>query len=348
MPPIASGGQVSAEEREFNFGKMDFREHGSHEFTVTNHGSQNLTLNPGTTSCGCTVSKITDGELAPGQSTTVVVSWQAKKHIGAFKQSVTIVTSDPKTPEITFTIKGEYTRPVYADPDELNFGQIAGNESVTRETRVLCNLPDQPLEIKDYQISDESLKNSLQVDFIPMGADELDQYRGVKSGVLVRVTAKPGLPLGRFQPRILLYTNVPGLSEVDVPLSGVVGEVSIAGSGWSNETGVLDIGTVDGSSNTKRTLVLIARGAHAKDVKFKVQSVEPDFLKVKLTPLMGKETLSQTEMVIEIPDSKTLGKRAPVKYLGSDNGNFGEILLDTYYPEPHSLRIRVRFAVGGP
>src|SRR5208337_4731738 len=140
--------------------------------------------NPGTTSCGCTVSKITDSELAPGQSTTVVVSWQAKKHLGAFKQSVTIVTSDPKMPEITFTIKGEYTRPVYADPDELTFGQIAGNASVTLETRILYSLPDQQIEIKEHQISDSSLEKFFQVDCDPLRVEELSKYKGVKSGVL--------------------------------------------------------------------------------------------------------------------------------------------------------------------
>jgi len=348
-PALASGGQVALEEREFNFGKMDFRENGSHEFTVTNHGDRILTLSPGSTSCGCTVSKINENELAPGQSTKVVVSWQAKHKIGAFKQSVTIITSDPHMPEITFTIKGEYTRPVYPDPDELTFGQIVGNEAVTRETRILCSLPDPPIAIQGHQISDPTLKEYFQVDYEPLGADELTKYKGVKSGVLVHVTAKPGLPLGRFQPRILLSTNVSGFSEVDIPLFVTVGEVTIIGRGWSNETGILDIGPVDGSSVTERRLVLMARGAHAKEVQFKVAGVDPDFLKVKLgaKTVSADGMLSQTELLMEIPDCKTLGKKAPADYLGGENGKLGEILLDTYYPELHALRIRVRFAVGG-
>ena len=348
-PPTASGGQVTADEQEFNFGRMDSRENGRHEFTVTNHGDHTLTLNPGLTSCGCTVSEIKDNELAPGQSTTVLVTWQAKKHIGPFKQSVTIVTSDPHRPEVTFTIRGEYTQPVYADPDELTFGQIAGNEPVTRETCILCTLPDQQIEIHRHELSDPSLEKFFQVDCVPLGADELRKDKGVKSGVRVRVTAKPGLPLGRFQPRILLYTNLTPFSEIDIPLFGAVGEVTIVGAGWSSETGILEIGAVDGRSVVERKLIVMARGMNAKDVKFKVVSVEPDFLKVNLgkTTVLGSGMLSQTELLIEIPESKTLGKKVPVNHMGGENGKLGEILLETYYPEIHAVRIRVRFAVGG-
>jgi len=142
---------------------------------------------------------------------------------------------------------------------------------------------------------------------------------------------------------------VSGFSEVDIPLFVTVGEVTIIGRGWSNETGILDIGPVDGSSVTERRLVLMARGAHAKEVQFKVAGVDPDFLKVKLgaKTVSADGMLSQTELLMEIPDCKTLGKKAPADYLGGENGKLGEILLDTYYPELHALRIRVRFAVGG-
>ena len=117
----------------------------------TNRGDQPLTLNPGSTSCSCTVSEIKDSELAPGQSTKVLVSWRSKGRVGPFQQSVTVITSDPLRPEVTLTIKGEYTQAVYADPDELTFGQIAGNEPVTHETRIFCNLPNQQIKIQGHQ-----------------------------------------------------------------------------------------------------------------------------------------------------------------------------------------------------
>ena len=304
LPPAAVGWRSTR--KSSTSARWTSSEKGTHEFTITNRGDQALTLNPGSTSCSCTVSEIKDDELAPGQSTKVLVTWQSKGHIGPFQQSVTVITSDPLRPEVTLTIKGEYTRPVYADPDELTFGQIAGTEPVTREARIFCNLPNQQIKIQGHQLSDPSLEKFFQVDYVPLSADELRKQKGVTSGVLVRVTVKPGLPLGRFQQRILLSTNLTDDPEVDLPLFGAVGEVSLVGPGWSSETGVLDIGAVDGRSVTQRKLIVLARGPNAKEMKFKVASVEPDFLKVKLgkTTVTDTGKLSQTELLIEIPASK--------------------------------------------
>ena len=352
--PLFNGsGQVEVAEEEFDFGKMDAHENhgeGKHEFTFTNRdGDKTLTLSRGSTSCSCTVSEIPKGELAPGESSQVLVSWKSKGRVGPFKQHVTIITSDPLRTEVTLTIKGEYTRSVYVDPDELTFGQIPGNKPVAREARILCNLPSIKIAIPGQQMSDPTLAEFFQVDRVPLGADELRKHVGAVSGVLVRVTAKPGLPLGRFQQRITLNTNVPSVPEIDLPLFGTVGEVSLVGPGWNSETGVLDIGAVDGRSVTQRRLIVLGRGPDAKAMKFKVVSVEPDFLNVKLGKTTGSETatLSQTELLIEIPESEALGKKVPVNYLGTEKGKLGEILLETHNPELHSVRIRVRFAVGG-
>ncbi len=347
-PPSTGSGRVSVDHDVFNFGKMDLSEKGTHEFVFTNRGDKTLTLNLGSTSCACTVTEIKESELAPGQSTKVVVSWHSKGHFGPFQQSVSIITSDPLRREVTLTIKGEYTRSVYADPDELTYGQIAGTEPVTQEARIFCNLPNQQIEVKSYQMSDPSLERFFQIDNVPLSADELRKQKGATSGILVRVTAKPGLPLGRFQQRIVFSTNLTAAAEIDLPLFGSVGEVSLVGPGWSSETGVLDIGTVDGRSITQRKLIVLARGPNAKNMKFNVASVEPDFLQVKL----GKTTLldtgiSETELLIELPESKTFGKKVPANYMGGENGKLGEILLETIHPQVYSLRIRVRFRVEG-
>ncbi len=348
-PPSPGSGQVIVDQDVFDFGKMDSSEKGTHEFVFANQGDQILILNLGSTSCACTVSEIKDSELAPGQSTKVLVSWRSKGHIGPFQQSVTILTSDERRPEVALTIKGEYTRSAYADPDELTFGQIAGTEPVTQEARIFCNLPNQQIKIQNYEMSDRSLEKFFQVDYVPLSAAELRKQKGVTSGVLVRVTAKPGLPLGRFQQRILFSTNVATAAEVDIPLFGSVGEVSLVGPGWSTETGVLDIGAVDGRSVTQRKLVILARGPKAKEMKFRIASVEPDFLKVELgkTTVLDPGALYQTELMIEIPESKALGKKAPADYMGGENGKLGEILLETIHPPVYSLRIHVRFKAEG-
>jgi len=347
--PSASGSKVSVDEEEFNFGKMDLSEEGKHEFVFTNRGDHPLTLNPGSTSCRCTVSEIKDNDLAPGQSTKVLVTWRSKGRIGPFQQSLTIVTSDPLRPEVTLTTQGEYTRSVYTEPDELAYGQISGTEPIVRETRILCNLPNQQIKIQGHQMSNPGLEKFFQVDGVPLGTDELRKYKGVTSGVVVRVTVKPGLPLGPFQQTIRLSTNLAKSSELDLPLFGSVGEVSLIGAGWRSDTGVLEMGAVDGRSVAQRKLVVLVRGSNAKNMKFKVASVEPDFLKATLGETTVAETggLSQTELLIEIPAKEILKRKAPANSMGMENGKLGEILLEAIHPQVYSLRIRVRFAVVG-
>lgn len=73
-PLAPSGGQAIVDQDEFNFGRMEVTEDGKHEFTITNQGDKTLSLNPGPTSCKCTLSEIKDSELAPGKSTKVTVT----------------------------------------------------------------------------------------------------------------------------------------------------------------------------------------------------------------------------------------------------------------------------------
>jgi hypothetical protein len=341
-PPIG-GAKVEVGAVAFDFGEMDSAKDGSHEFTFWNRGTAPLILTRGATSCRCTVSEIADPALNPGQSTTVRVTWKSKHAAGPFMQSVTIGTSDPGRPEVTLTIKGEFTEPLHIVPDELTFGQIIGDTPVACEARIFSRLPNCPVKIVHEQFTDLDLAKYFQVDIRPLTDEELRPAKGAVSGVLVKVTAKPGLPPGRFQQRILLRTNLPSAPEVDLPLFGSIGkDVSVAGAGWDDDIGVLNVGLVKAHTAAQRQLILFARGTDAKDVRYNVVHVDPDFLKVKLgkTTLSDDGKLSQTMLTIEIPP-----RNAPASYMGDDHDKLAEIHIDTTSPQVHQLRIRVRFAV---
>ena len=218
-----------------------------------------------------------------------------------------------------------------------------------RETRIFCNLPSQQIKIQGYQMSDPDLKKFFQVELVGLSAEQVRKQKGATSGVLVRVKVKPGLPLGRFQQRILLSTNLNKYPEVDIPLFGSVGEITLVGLGWNSETGTLDIGAADSHGMIQRRLVVLARGPEAKEIKFKVASVEPGFMKVNLgkTTAMDGGALSQTELLIEIPPSEVSKIQSPPHPTVAENGRLGEILLETTYPSVRSLRIRVRIAAAG-
>jgi len=108
--PQVAADQVTVDNEDFDFGKMDVSENGSHDFILTNRGDQPITVSLGSTSCSCTVSEIQDSTLAPGKSDQDPRYLAIQGHVGKFRQSVTLITSAPSRPEIGLTIKGEYSR----------------------------------------------------------------------------------------------------------------------------------------------------------------------------------------------------------------------------------------------
>ncbi len=337
------GAKVEVDVDAFDFGEMDSSKDGSHNFKFTNKGASPLQLAKGASSCRCTVGEIADSAVAPGQSTTVKITWKSKHYAGPFKQSVTINTNDPNRREVILTISGEYTEPIHFDADEVNFGQIVGNEPVTREARIFSKLSNLSQRILSHKLAEPDQAKFFQVDIRPLTADEMKNVHGMASGVAVKVTVKPGLPPGSFGQTILMQTNIPVMPELRLVLSGSMGkDISVAGNGWDDELGVLRFGPVKVGASVQRQLQLLARGAGAKNVRYNVVHVEPDFLKVKLgePETVEGSRLSRTMLTIEIP-----ARTAPAKYMGDDGDKPAEIDINTTSPEVNQLRIRVRFAV---
>ncbi len=344
---VASGPQpkVVLDKEEHNFGVMDSNAKGRHEFVFTNEGEGPLVLTEGDSSCKCTVIELDDGEIAPGKSSKVALEWTCNEFSGPFRQSATIFTNDPEHRRISLTIFGQVEVALRVLPRELVFGRVASGQTVKAEARVYCHL-EKPLKIVDNVLSDRQTADHFQVDFEPLAAEQLTEEKGARSGYLVRVTVKPGLPLGAFEKRILIRTNQESAPSIDIPVRGNIGsDISIVGRGWNTETGVLNFGTVASSEGARRTVMLVARGAHRKEVKFKPILVVPDdVLKVELgkTRPINKGAVTQTPVVIQIPK----GSRA-ANHLGSEQGKLGEVLIETNHPQAPKLRISVRFAVEG-
>jgi hypothetical protein len=341
--PAIGGAKVEVETDSFDFGEMDSSKDGSHDFKFTNKGTSPLLLTRGASTCRCTVGEIADATISPGESTNVKITWKSKHYAGPFKQSVTINTNDPNRREVILTITGQYTEEVHLESDELNFGQIVGDEPVTREARMFSRLTNLSQRILGHSFTDAELAKFFQVDIRPLTADEMKDNRGMTSGVDLKVTVKPGLPPGAFRQTILMQTNIAVTPELRVLLSGSMGkEVSIAGNGWDDELGVLRVGSVKVWTPVQRQLQLIARGANAKDIRYNVVHVEPDFLKVKLgdTELLEGGKIARTMLNLEIP-----ARTAQANYMGDGRDKTAEIDIDTTSPDVHQLRIRVRFAV---
>ena len=347
-PPPAdpSGPRVAVDREKHSFGKVDVGVTGCHQFVFTNTGNEPLVLTREKSTCGCCTCvcrvRLPECAIAPGQSAKVTLEWKSKLYVGPFRQTATITTNDPNRREVTLLISGRFAGPVGVVPSQLSFGSVRACQAATGKARLFSYL-DEPLKITGYGLSNPQNAKYFDVAWEPLSAEQVREEREARGGYSMHITVRPGLPVGEFRQQIVLKTNSETVPTVEVPVHGlVVSDVSIAGRGWNSLTGVLSMGTVESSKGTTWPLMIVVRGAHAKDVQLRPVRIVPDLLEVELgsARYIADKSISVTRLTIRIPPGS-----GPSAHLGAGKGNPGRISLQANHPEVPELTIQVRFAV---
>jgi len=341
--PDGPAPKVVVTETEFDFGALDMASTGSHEFVIANAGEAVLKLTPGGTSCRCAMSKLEREKISPGDSAKITITWEPTEQAGPYQQTATILTNDPTRPKVVLSVMGKITVAMQLLPPELVFSRVSVDEPSMAQTRLFCYL-DESLKILGHTFSDPATAQYFEVATEPLKAEELAEHSPPpKSGMLVKVTVKPGLPQGAFRQKILFQTNAASTPAIALPIQGNVGsDIAVVGPGWNNDGGILNLGVISSRSGAKRRLMLIVRGPLRKEVEFTPASVVPSLLKVGVgrPSEINNGAVMQTPLTIEIPPGSPT-----VNCLGSEQGKFGKILLDTTCSKVPKLQIHVRFAV---
>src|SRR6188508_471536 len=75
-----------------DFGAVEAGSQVRHAFRISNEGTGTLKLKAGKTSCSaCTIAEIENPEVPPGESTTVVVAYEAGRRSVTFGQTATVL-----------------------------------------------------------------------------------------------------------------------------------------------------------------------------------------------------------------------------------------------------------------
>jgi|tagenome__1003787_1003787.scaffolds.fasta_scaffold20789380_1 hypothetical protein len=332
---------IAVDQAHFDFGSMQRGTSKSHEFVIRNVGTAPLTIRNGGTTCKCTLSKFADESIAPGGSTTVKLEWTAKIDSGPFTQEATVLTNDPTQSQIKLTVTGQVLALSGVEPADFLFDKVSVGQMKSAQVYVMAMLQDD-LTVKDPEISDPTVRDKFDVKIEPVEQSALPN-KLAKRGYRVTVSAKDSLPVGRFHAWLTLHTNLPDAAKLEIPIVGqVVGDISVSGiTGWNEEQGVLNIGTVKSSEGGEGKVDLVVRGAGAADIKFAVKSTEPEQLKVTLgEPKKLKDTLVHVPVTIAIPP----GTR-PMVHLDTVQGEAGRVVFSTSHPKIKELSLAVRFAV---
>lgn len=344
-PPLSDGPppKLVIDKPEYNFGRGERNAPQHHEFIIRNAGQGPLVLVMGKTSCKCTKAEIEHPNVPPGGSTKVTLEWETKT-LGPFRQSATIYANDPAQRTVDLSIAGEIVASYRIEPERVVLTSVSSSKPTTATARIL-SYGTTNFEVVSHKLSNATIKPFFDLTLEKMSADELRQEAGAKSGCILRITVKPGLPAGAFEQRIQLHLNLPGEPEIELPVEGRVNspiEIVSRTAGWEEEQGILNLGQIRSAEGAKAELSLIVREGAQENVNVKLVTAAPAPLKVtigkreQLTP-----TTSRIALTIEVPR----GAR-PVNHLGSnEDAKLARILLDTGLPEPKQLQVLVQFLV---
>jgi len=331
------------DQKTYDFGKMDVDSEGRHDFVVTNQGNVDLEVTEDATGCKCKEVVLEKNKIPPGQSAKVTLVWTAREATTEFEARASLRTNDPKQPKLVISALGRVIKAVRAVPPILVFYEVSAHESTTQEIPVFCFL-DEPMEILGVEYSNPATADFFDVHVEDrLTDDQIAEQKDAMGGRMVRVTLKPGLPLGALRQRIILRTSLSSASSVTIPVHATVtGDIKVAGRDWNDDLRVLNLGTVESQTGARRTLHLFARGQYRDEVSFKVTEVFPrELIRVELGQRKKNSPMStQTPLQIEIP------KGSPsVNHLGRQRSKLGRIVLETGHPETPELRIYLNFAV---
>ncbi len=111
---FVQGAKLSLDKEVHDYGKIKKGADGSCYFTITNTGSEPLTITNAQGSCGCTVPSWPKEPIIPGESAKMKVTY-ATNRVGPINKSVTITSNSVDGKVKTVKIKGEVLKPAPED-----------------------------------------------------------------------------------------------------------------------------------------------------------------------------------------------------------------------------------------
>ncbi len=345
-PSVARGvPSFSVDETKYDFGEMQRGSEQSRTFTVTNKGDAPLSVRVGNTSCKCTVGDVEQRPIAPNESVPVKLTWTAKSLPGPFRQTATLITTDPRQPQVELAVEGVVTDVSGLEPQMWYFGRMRAGEPQTASVTLMA-YQQSAVEVTKAEVTRPEAADWFDIKIVPLDQGKLPDPVA-KAGVRVDVTAKKGLPLGEINEWIHIESNLPPDSGRDVwarevGIAGrVEGDLSIRGTQWSEPLGAVNLGWVDGAKGGEAKLFISTKGERAGEVKFEVVSVEPSVVEIEIgEPKQIREGVTHTDLVVRIPPGT-----ATMNHLGSDQGEAATVRLKTGHPVTPEMTFGVRFGV---
>ncbi len=183
----------------FDFGEINSTMTAKKVITIRNEGDDTLTIQNVSGSCGCTGTLLSNDHIMPGDSGTLVISFDPRKFSGHVEKAVSMDTNDPKNlrPHIMFTATVEKTLAI--EPEYLVFH--AGANTPAKEALTITNMSSRTFTILSITSSSPLLSfESSKFELEPGKSAEItvvftSSKQGTEKGDISIMTSDQKLPV---------------------------------------------------------------------------------------------------------------------------------------------------------
>jgi hypothetical protein len=199
---------ISFDQPTYDFGSISQGKKVDHVFVIRNRGNAPLAIKSVRPSCGCTAVATFSSVIAPGAKGEIKTSFNSANYAGAVQKTVTVESSDPKSPSSVLTLRGTVVEEIQLAPRQLNLGQVR-IETTTKASVTVTNRGRKPLRLT-------AVKSTL-----PQVAATVEKkllHPGESGTLLLSVTPRKGDRL--LSGYIYVKTDSPDRPEITVPVYG--------------------------------------------------------------------------------------------------------------------------------
>jgi hypothetical protein len=331
-------------ESSFDFGTMHQKESNSHTFVLGNSGFADLEIVPGRPSCKCTVSKISQKSIPPGETSEITLTWKTGTTKGKYAKWLPITTNDPAQPRTRLEIRGI----VIPEYDFLPSSIYASTTSSTKSTEfeaALYFFLDPDVQLLGFELTNKDTAEFFEVRYEPMPRE---QFEGLgkdyaKCGYKIHVVVLPGMRRGSYHQAFLFKSSVEIKSPLRLTINGEVRRnIELYGPNWHRGKNTLTFGKLEQGTSKRLPLAISAIGDHCQDLTYQVKEVVPADLKVEFGDrhsLPGGQSV-QTRMTITVPEDA-----AVCDYYGETDDKLGRVVLSTSHEDYPDVVLRIKLAV---
>ncbi len=311
---------------EWDFGQKWHGEPCSTEVAITNAGDAVLKILKVKSSCGCTALKPRKRELLPGESDTMVLTYNTKKNKVQVSQTITLETNDPERPRVVIRVKGSVKKIYAVEPAERITFVKTERDSVQTQSVELHNNLDEAVELK-LKPGDEAPPFEIKLEALEAGR----AYR-------LSATTKPPLKLGANSMTVVLETGLEKFPTLTIPVSAYIApRVYVQPARlWV-------------SPQVARTFQRLVRVSYRADQPIEIKEIvssHPDLIKVERRPprkpVNPKMTTRFHELRVTLPSGADLpegGGRIEI-YTDDPSPDYQKLVIEVQLKNPAARPIR--------